>query len=129
MKRLAVVAVLVAAAVALFVAGRNAAAEPLRTSTTGTRYAATVLIEEPVTGRVSMEVVVDSGDADTVAVSAVMPEMGHSTPEITAREQRPGRFLAEGELFSMSGVWDVSLRLDGPAGEEQLIVKALISDR
>ncbi|MFI7612557.1 hypothetical protein ACIBP6_15155 [Nonomuraea terrae] len=129
MKRLAVVAVLVAVGVALFVAGRNAAAEPLRTSTAGTRYAATVLIEEPVTGRVSMEVVVDAGDADTVAVSAVMPEMGHSTPELTAREQRPGRFLAEGELFSMSGVWDVSLRLDGPAGEEQLIVKALISDR
>ncbi|MEV0163309.1 hypothetical protein [Nonomuraea fuscirosea] len=125
-KRALAAVALVVVAVTLFVVGRSMAAEPLRLTTTGTRYAVTVLIEDPAPGRVTAEVEVTSGDADTVTLSAVMADMGHSTPEVTAREREPGRFLAEGELFAMSGVWELSIRLDGPAGEEQLAVKALI---
>ncbi|WP_043639538.1 hypothetical protein [Nonomuraea candida] len=121
-------AALVVAAVALFVVGRSASAEPVHVSTTGTRYAATVSIADPAPGRVTVEVKVDKGDADSVALSAVMPEMGHATPELTATEREPGRFLGEGELFSMTGVWELSIRLDGPAGEEELAVKALITE-
>lgn len=126
-RALIAVAALVAAAVVLFVVGRSAVAEPLRLTTTGTRYAATVLIEDPAPGRVTVEVVVNSGDPDTVALSSVMVDMGHSTAEFTATERQPGHFQAEGELFPMSGVWELSIRLDGPAGEEQLAVKALIT--
>ncbi|MEV4068162.1 hypothetical protein ACGFJC_04045 [Nonomuraea fuscirosea] len=125
-KRALAAVALVVVAVTLFVVGRSVAAEPLRLTTTGTRYAVTVLIEDPAPGRVTAEVEVTSGDADTVTLSAVMADMGHSTPEVAAREREPGRFLAEGELFAMSGVWELSIRLDGPAGEEQLAVKALI---
>ncbi|MEV5890644.1 hypothetical protein [Nonomuraea fuscirosea] len=125
-KRALAAVALVVVAVTLFVVGRSMAAEPLRLTTTGTRYAVTVLIEDPAPGRVAAEVEVTSGDADTVTLSAVMADMGHSTPEVTAREREPGRFLAEGELFAMSGVWELSIRLDGPAGEEQLAIKALI---
>ena len=121
-------AFVIAATVAVFVLGSGAAARPLHLSTTGTRYAVTVEIDDPAPGRIPVEVVVTSGDADTVALSSVMVEMGHSTPEILAREGEPGHFLAEGELFAMSGVWELSIRLDGPAGEEQLAVKALITD-
>ncbi|SEG96761.1 hypothetical protein SAMN05444920_11078 [Nonomuraea solani] len=128
MKRVAALAVLVVAAVALFVVGRGVSAGPITVTTTGTRYAATVVLDRPTTGRVPVEVTVTSGDADSVALSAVMPEMGHATPELTAREPEPGRFLAEGELFAMSGVWELSIRLNGPAGEEQLAVKALITE-
>jgi hypothetical protein len=120
-------AALVAVAVAVFVAGANAAAEPVNVTTTGTRYAATVLIEDPAPGRVTVEVTVSKGDADSLALSAVMADMGHATPEVSATEREPGRFVAEGELFSMSGVWELSLRLDGPSGQEELAVKALIT--
>jgi hypothetical protein len=126
MRRALIAAVLVAAAVVLFVMGRSAVAEPIEVTTTGTRYAATVLVPEPGTERVTVEIRLKSGDPDTVAVSSVMADMGHATPEITAKESAPGRFAAEGELFPMSGVWELSVRLDGPAGEEVLTVKALV---
>lgn len=128
MRPLLAVAALVAAGVTVFVVGRSGTAGPLDVTTTGARYAATVLIEDPAPGRVTVEVRVDKGDADSVAVSAVMAEMGHATPELTTTEREPGRFLAEGELFSMAGVWELTIRLDGPAGEEQLITKTLITD-
>lgn len=127
MKRILIAVALVVAAVVIFIVGRGLGAEPLRVSSTGARYAVTVLIDRPATGRVSAEVQVTSGDADAVAVSAVMPGMGHATPELTARETAPGRFMAEGELFPMTGSWEVSIRLNGPAGEEVLVVNALIT--
>ncbi|MFI7451958.1 hypothetical protein ACIBQX_30985 [Nonomuraea sp. NPDC049714] len=121
-------ATLVAAAVALFVVGRSTAAEPVDLTTTGARYTATVHIADPAPGQVTVEIEVSEGDADTVALSAVMTQMGHSTPEISATERAPGRFVAAGELFTMSGVWELSIRLDGPAGEEQLAVRTLIAE-
>ncbi|WP_188195335.1 FixH family protein [Nonomuraea sp. SYSU D8015] len=127
MRRIVIAVALVAAAAVIFIVGRGLGAEPLRVSSTGARYAVTVVVDRPTTGRVSVEVQVTSGDADTVAVSAVMPDMGHSTPELTARETAPGRFVADGELFPMSGAWEVSIRLDGPAGEEVLTVNALVT--
>ncbi|MEU6715744.1 hypothetical protein ABZ897_30130 [Nonomuraea sp. NPDC046802] len=127
MKRILALAALVVAAAVVFIAGNLSADEPFQQTVTGTRYAATVLIPEPVTGKAGVEVRVNSGDADAVAVSAVMPEMGHAVPEATAKETAPGRFVAAGEPFSMSGVWELSIRLNGTAGEETLTVKALIS--
>ncbi|MGI5491463.1 hypothetical protein [Microtetraspora malaysiensis] len=121
-------ATLVTAALALFVVNRSTAAEPVNLTTTGARYAATILIADPAPGQVTVEIKVNKGDADTVALSAVMAEMGHSTPEISATKRGPGRFVAVGELFPMSGVWELSIRLDGPAGEEQLAVKTLITE-
>ncbi|GAA2307284.1 FixH family protein [Nonomuraea roseoviolacea subsp. roseoviolacea] len=121
-------ATLVAAALALYVVSRSTAAEPVDLTTTGTRYAATVHIADPAPGRVTVEITVSRGDAAAVAVSAVMAEMGHSTPEISATKRAPGRFVAVGELFPMGGVWELSIRIDGPAGEEQLAVKTLITN-
>ncbi|MBB5957963.1 hypothetical protein FHS29_004571 [Saccharothrix tamanrassetensis] len=51
-------------------------------------------------------------DVDEVVIEAVMPSMGHAMPEVVAR-RRHDRFEADGELFTMTGLWDVSLRLDG----------------
>ncbi|MFI7707877.1 hypothetical protein [Nonomuraea sp. NPDC049480] len=127
MRRIVIAVVLVVAAVVIFIVGRGLGSEPLRATSTGARYAVTVVIGKPATGRVSVEVQVTSGDPDTVALSAVMTGMGHSTPEIAAREAAPGRFVAEGELFPMTGAWEVSIRLGGPAGEEVLVVNALIT--
>ncbi|MFG1695327.1 FixH family protein [Nonomuraea sp. NPDC049309] len=127
MRRVLIAAGLVAVAVTIFVVGRSASAEPVRVTSTGARYAATVLIGDPTPGPGTVEVVVDRGDADTVNVSAVMPDMGHAMPELTATEREPGRFIAEGELFSMAGAWEVTVHLDGPSGPEDLTVKALIT--
>ncbi|GLW10855.1 hypothetical protein Misp01_59830 [Microtetraspora sp. NBRC 13810] len=122
-------ATLVTAAAALFVVGGSTAARPVSLTTTGTRYTATVLIADPAPGQATVEIEVSRGDADSVSLSAVMAEMGHATPEISATEREPGRFVAVGELFPMNGVWELSIRLDGPAGEEQLTAKTLIALR
>ncbi|MEO3876277.1 hypothetical protein ABGB18_46570 [Nonomuraea sp. B12E4] len=127
-RRVLIAVALAAAAVALFVVGRGAAAEPLELTTTGTRYAATVLIDRPTTEPVVVEVRMRSGDPGSVALAAVMPDMGHAMPEVVAREPEPGRFVAEGRLFPMPGVWELSIRFDGPAGEETLTVNALITE-
>jgi HAMP domain-containing protein len=127
MRRALAAAALVAVAVTLFLVARSRAPESLRLTTTGTRYAATVLIDHPTTARVSVEVRPTSGDPDAVALSSVMPAMGHATPEITAQERAPGRFVAEGELFPMAAVWELSIRLTGPAGEETLVVNVPIT--
>jgi hypothetical protein len=53
--------------------------------------------------------------------------MGHAMPEVEARRAEAGRFVAGGELFSMAGLWQLSIRLTGPAGEETLTVQAPVS--
>ncbi|MFI7151843.1 hypothetical protein ACIBO2_43585 [Nonomuraea sp. NPDC050022] len=128
MKRAAVaVAVLAVAVVTFLIVGRNSTPDPLQVTARGTHYAATVSIDQPTTGRVVVDVRLTSGDADDAALSAVMPTMGHAMPEITAREPEPGHFVAEGEFFPMTGVWELSIRLTGPAGEEVLTVNAPIT--
>ncbi|MFG3441514.1 hypothetical protein ACGF0J_30075 [Nonomuraea sp. NPDC047897] len=122
MKRTLALGALVVAAVTFFVVGRTTAAEPIAIRSTGAHYAVTVLVH----GRTA-EVRLDRGDADTVALSAVMPHMGHAMPEVATRERAPGRFRAEGEVFTMTGAWELSVRLTGPAAEEVLTVKALVT--
>ncbi|NUO97436.1 MAG: hypothetical protein HOW59_05855 [Nonomuraea sp.] len=128
MRRALAVAALVAAALALFLYLRPSDPAPLTMTSTGTRYAVTVVIPRPATGRVTADVRVTSGDPHTVALSTVMSGMGHATPEIVADQRRPGSFHAEGELFPMTGVWELSIRLSGPAGEEVLGMKAPITE-
>jgi len=129
MRRALAVAALAAAALALlFLYLRPSDPAPLTMSSTGARYAVTVLIPKPTTGRVAAEIRVTTGDPHTVAVSTVMTGMGHATPEIVADQRQPGRFQAEGELFPMAGVWEVSVRLTGAAGEEVLVMKAPITE-
>ncbi|MEV3984181.1 FixH family protein [Nonomuraea sp. NPDC049758] len=127
MRRILAVAALLAAALAVFLYVRGSAPGPLTLTSTGERYAVTVLVPRPTTGRVTAEVRVTSGDPHTVALSTVMPGMGHATPEIVADPRQPGRYVAEGELFPMAGVWELSVRLSGAAGEEVLVVKAPIT--
>jgi hypothetical protein len=128
MKRMIALAALVLGAVVLFVMGAALGGGPVDVTAAGARYTVAVHVARPAVGRVPVEVRVTAGDADAVAVSAVMPDMGHSTPEVTAAEREPGLFVAEGELFTMTGVWDLALRLSGPAGEETLVTKVQITE-
>ncbi|MEQ4717619.1 hypothetical protein [Nonomuraea sp. B19D2] len=120
MRRLLVLAGLVAVVVAAFVVARTSGGDPV--TTTGTRYAVTVTAE-----RNTIDVRLDRGEADTVTIAAVMTTMGHAIPEVTARKTAPGHFVAEGELFFMTGAWELSIRLAGPSGEETLTLNTLVT--
>lgn len=98
---------------------------PVELEGAGEHYTVTVALDEAVTGRVEVELAVDHAPAD-VSVFAVMPDMGHSTPEIPAAEDESGGFTAQGELFTMSGPWEIGVRLDGPAGAEVVTVATLV---
>ncbi len=56
-----------------------------------------------------------------VVIEPVMPAMGHAMPHLVAR-RHDDRFEARGELFTMGGLWDVSLRLAGETVTVQIAV-------
>lgn len=58
---------------------------------------------------------------DEVMIDSVMPAMGHAMSQVVARKQED-RFEARGELFTMSGVWDVSLRVGNETVTVQMTV-------
>ncbi|MGL4178505.1 MAG: FixH family protein [Dermatophilaceae bacterium] len=120
-RRIGVVAAMAAAGLALTACG---AVEPA--TVTGTAGALTVAltVPEPSAGAQDAEVLVtDAGgnpvaDASVVA-GATMPRMGHAGQVTTARPLGGGRYALEGDLFPMSGRWDVRVRVEreGPATE------------
>ncbi|ALG11026.1 hypothetical protein AOZ06_32770 [Kibdelosporangium phytohabitans] len=58
---------------------------------------------------------------DEVGIDAVMPAMGHAVPQVVAT-RRDDRFEAGGELFTMGGLWDVSLHVAGETVTVQIPV-------
>ncbi|MCF6476387.1 hypothetical protein FAF44_49820 [Nonomuraea sp. MG754425] len=123
-RRLLAAACLAAAAMAVVV-GCLARPGTVTAHGAGARYAVTLTIDDNGTA----DVVVDRGGAQEVVVSATMPQMGHSTPEERARRLAPGRFRAAeaaGGLFPMGGVWEVSVRVRGGAGEEVIPLTVLV---
>lgn len=128
MKRRVLIAVALGlVALTVFVVRDALGEDPFQASVTGTRYAVDVHIDEPGTGPVVVDVLVRSGDPDTVAISTVMPSMGHAVPETAAPLVGPRHFAVQGALFPMAGVWEISIRLSGSTGTETLTVNALIT--
>jgi hypothetical protein len=126
MRRTAAV-LLIAAGIAagwLFWSTRTAAG-PERLTGASAHHSAEVTLDKARPGVVDVDIAV-SGFAEAVWLSAVMPEMGHATPEIPARQRKPGRFHARGELFTMSGAWELTIRVQGTAGTELITVKVLV---
>lgn len=105
MTRLVLLAV--AVAVAAFLLWPSSAAEPVRLSGSGV----TVRLDTASTGTVRVRVDVPRRTT-AVSLFATMPRMGHLTPEIKATPEKPGTFAAEGRLFSMPGVWELTVRVD-----------------
>lgn len=103
---------------ALFVAHRTEQA-PDRAVLRGTseRHVVQVTLEPPRTGpvRATVDLTDRAGQpatANEVTLEAAMPRMGHLNSELPASQEKPGRFRAEGELFPMVGVWELTVRLD-----------------
>ncbi|MEU4762449.1 FixH family protein [Actinosynnema sp. NPDC023794] len=102
---LAVVMAVVAVAALAFTSSPDAA--PVRLGQDGV----TVLLDQVGTGTVAAQVEV-AVDVAAVSLYATMPRMGHMTPEVVAERERPGRFRATGEFFSMTGPWVLTVRAD-----------------
>ncbi|UBU16337.1 FixH family protein [Nonomuraea gerenzanensis] len=95
--------------------------DPEEVRAAGERYGVTVLPADPV------EVRVTSGEAETVTLAAVMPAMGHALPPVTAVPAGAGRFVAAGDVFSMNGVWELSITLSGARGREVINLSTVVT--
>lgn len=113
--RWAALCLLVAGALFFVVAGGSRSVQAA-----GTRYAVTVVPGERV------EVRVRSGAARAVTLAAVMPAMGHALPPVATVLAGPGRFVAAREVFTMDGVWELSVTVSGDRGEEVITVTVLV---
>ncbi|WP_329083867.1 FixH family protein [Streptosporangium sp. NBC_01469] len=115
---------------------------PVELAGTGARYAIGVALDRARPGPVEIKITATTAKEPVttakepvtpaavaeVSVFAVMPHMGHITTEIPARRERPGRFVARGELFTMAGVWEIAVRVDGPSGTEVIRVNTLVGE-
>ncbi|WP_329429395.1 FixH family protein [Streptosporangium sp. NBC_01495] len=108
---------------------------PVELAGTGARYAIGVALDRARPGPVEIKITATTAKEPVtpaavaeVSVFAVMPHMGHITAEIPARRERPGRFVARGELFTMAGVWEIAVRVDGPSGTEVIRVNTLVGE-
>jgi hypothetical protein len=63
---------------------------------------------------------------DAVTVEPVMPQMGHALAPVTATADTPGRYRAADTLLPMSGQWELTVSLHGPAGPAQLVFPLLV---
>jgi hypothetical protein len=86
-----------------------------------TRYSVTVLPADPI------EVRVTSGKAETVTVAGVMPSMGHALPPVGTVQAGLGRFVAEEDMFTMDGIWELSITLSGTQGTEVITFSTVIT--
>ena len=64
---------------------------------------------------------------DKVSVETVMPRMGHAMPQLVAQSNGPGKYRVQGQLFLMSGLWDVMVKLTDSTGTESATVEVAVS--
>jgi len=66
-----------------------------------------------------------------IDVGGGMPQHGHgfpTQPRVT-RELGEGRYLVEGMKFSMSGWWEVKLKVNGAAGADDVTFNTIVATR
>ncbi|MFB4278284.1 MULTISPECIES: hypothetical protein [unclassified Nonomuraea] len=122
-----VLPVLLVAAGILWIARGGAAPGPVQLTGRGGHYTVVVALE-PVTGPVEVGIEIDPASPAQVSVFAVMPHMGHTTPELAARDDGTGRYVARGELFTMTGAWQLGIRVRGGPGTEVITVNTLVGE-
>lgn len=125
-----VVAVLAAAAVAVWLLWPAPTGPTVLTGTAG-RHAVRLSVDAPHTGRTAVDVqVTDPGGGPAsvagVTVEPVMPQMGHAQAPLTATPDGPGRYRVAEVVLPMSGQWEITVALTGPAGPEQVVFPLLV---
>jgi hypothetical protein len=70
-------------------------------------------------------------DGARIAVDGGMPQHGHglpTQPKVT-RELGNGRYLMEGMKFSMTGWWEIKLKIDGAQGSDKVTFNTIVTGK
>jgi hypothetical protein len=153
MNRVAIAIISLMAGVLLLAATGCGGPGTLEGHRTGHHYSVTVRVDDPTARPLTLDITVtptseagsaagaspgngQAGDAmvdpvvdpvvDSVSVSTAMASMSHATPEVIARRQGPGTFVAPGVVVTMEGVWQFVIRVHGSAGDETITIPLLI---
>ncbi|MEU1968962.1 hypothetical protein ABZ541_14300 [Micromonospora sediminicola] len=94
---------------------------PERVMLAGTWYSLAVRPVDPV------EVRVTSGRAEEVTLTAVMPSMGHAQSPVGTVRAGADRFVAEQDVFTMAGVWELSVTVSGTQGSEVITFSTAVA--
>ncbi len=111
---------------------RSGGPEPVSLTGSGRQFLATAELSRAATGVIEVEIGLRrrdgsaAGDVRAVAVSGVMPAMGHVAPEIPARSAGADRYRVRGELFSMPGTWQLDIRVDTPSGTDVIDIEVSV---
>ncbi|MFE7445922.1 FixH family protein [Streptomyces chartreusis] len=116
-------------ALAAVMVARSGGPVPVSLTGTGQQFLATAELDRAATGVIEVEIGLRrsdgsaAGDVRGVAVSGVMPAMGHVTPEISAQPAGADRYRVRGELFSMPGTWQLDIRVDTASGPDVIDIE------
>ncbi|MFE9680906.1 hypothetical protein ACFYXC_14190 [Streptomyces sp. NPDC002701] len=108
---------------------RSGDPEPVSLTGSGQQFLATAELSRAATGVIEVEIGLRrsdgsaAGDVRSVAVSGVMPAMGHVTPGLPARPAGAHRYRVRGELFSMPGTWQLDIRVDTTSGPDVIDIE------
>ncbi|WP_158887668.1 FixH family protein [Amycolatopsis anabasis] len=96
------------------------------------RYAVELSLDNPRVGANSVALLVtDPRGApvalDSVTVEPVMPQMGHAITPVPAGPDGPGRYRAHDLVLPMSGQWELTVRLRGAPGPDQVVFPLLVN--
>lgn len=86
-----------------------------------------VHLPEPRTGELDFEVSVTPAGATAVSVEAAMPSMGHATSELAGKTVGAGRYRFHGELFPMTGRWDLTVNVTSADGPDQITLPVTVT--
>jgi hypothetical protein len=70
-------------------------------------------------------------DGARIAVDGGMPQHGHglpTQPKVT-RALGNGRYLMEGVKFSMTGWWEIKLKIDGAQGSDKVTFNTIVTGK
>ncbi len=59
-----------------------------------------------------------AAEVEQVVLAPVMREMGMASPEMTAQRTGPGQYRVSGEPFSMTGIWQLDVRVAAQGQED-----------
>jgi hypothetical protein len=90
-------------------------------------YSVTATVETPRVGSTAVEVELGGGPGTTVTIQAVMPQMGHATPPVTAAPAGAGRYRAAGIPLLMTGPWELQLSIGSGGAVEHLTLPLVVS--
>ncbi|TWD83965.1 YtkA-like protein [Kribbella amoyensis] len=122
-----------AVAVGLFaVIHRLGTDEPAGIRATSAQYQVELQLGEDRTGVIDADLLIHDAegepvDPQTVTVESAMPSMGHATAEVTATRADAGRYRLHGELFPMTGAWELTIRITGTAGPDEITLPVTVT--